>query len=108
MSAAIYTPIGGGRLDKVEAFDVLAMHLNIEERPLSEVRLNIFRLVFRLGSWAMEHKSTNNHPLSEASEGWEELGALYEGLAGLESSAMADSHKLNLSRYMDERAASVQ
>lgn len=104
MDAAVFAPIGGGRISKAEAFDVLAEKLGLEERPLSEIRRDVFRLVFDLGRFAFEHGQHGKIGLDMWAESFEALGGLYEGLAGMEHQAMEPTHKANLERYLHERS----
>jgi len=100
----MFTPIGGGRISKADAFDVLAEKLNIEERPLSEVRRDVFRLVFDIGRYAVEHGQHGKIDVELWRESFETMGALYEGLAQIEQEAMAPTHKANLDHFMRERS----
>ncbi len=105
---AIFTPIGGGRLDKAQAFDVLAEALHIDERPIGAVRTDLFRLVFEVGGYALaqlDRTAQGRPPLVLWGESWQLLGALYEALNGLELEAMRSTHAANLEQFLTERAA---
>lgn len=107
MDAAIYTPIGGGRISKADAFDVLAEKLNIEERPISEIRRDVFRLVFSLGRLAVEQGQEGKIDLEIFPESWDVLGAIYEGLAQIEAQSMEPTHQANLTTFLAERSAAA-
>lgn len=106
MDAAVFAPIGGGRLNKVEAFDILSERLGIHERPLSTVRLDLFRLVFLLGTEFQEQRGNpRKNQLELWDEGWSLIGDLYESLAEIETQAMKPTHEATLRRFLDERSA---
>jgi hypothetical protein len=95
-------------LDKVQAFDVLASALNLAERPVSEARTELFRLVFNLGGYALgelDRRATGRPPLVVWGESWEMLGSLYEGLAELEVEAMRSTYALNLEQFLAQQSA---
>lgn len=95
MDRAVFAPIGGGRIGKAEAFDILAVALGIEDRPISAARLDVFYLVLGLGRhFAQVPMSGNAAEVYE--ESWEMMGGLYQGLAHLEAAAMKQLHADNL------------
>ena len=110
---AEYAPLGGGRIGKAEAFDILALSLGIEDRPLSEVRLDVFYLVLGLGRHFAQVPSAGNAAELPA-ECWDVMSGLYQGLAHLEAAAMKQAHadnavlhfaRVNAEYDADEKAA---
>lgn len=102
---ALFTPIGGGAIGKAEAFDIIAEQLCIHERPLSEVRLYLFRMVFDLGTHSQGQISNRSNPVELWDESWELLGNMYEALAEIEKQAMRKPHAENLALFLTTRAA---
>lgn len=103
---AVFSPIGGGAIGKAEAFDLLAERLNLLETPISEVRRNIFRLVFQLGTDSQNQIGNPRNPSLELEqESWALLGDLYEGLSDIEERAMKAPHADNLALFLERRAA---
>jgi hypothetical protein len=78
-------------LDKVQAFDILAEQLGIEDRPISEARLDLFYLVLGLGRH-FSQVSISGNAVDVSVECWDVLGGLYQGLAQVERAAMKQTH----------------
>jgi hypothetical protein len=95
---AVFSPIGGGRIGKAEAFDILAEGLGIEDRPLSAARLDLFYLVLGLGRHFAEAPLSGN-AAEVPVECWDVMGGLYHGLAHLEAAAMKQLHADNLALH---------
>lgn len=106
---AVFTPLGGGSIGKAEAFDIMAEQLCIHERPLSEVRLDVFRLVFQLGTEFQAQSKSRGKAESELwDESWALLGGLYEGLAAVEAAAMKTAHAVNTQNFLATRSAKIE
>ena len=97
-------PLGGGRIDKVEAFNILFECLQLEERSISAVRLDIFRLVFQLGQQIACESKKENNSLELWDESWGMLKGLYEGLAEIEGRVMQGTHEANLKQFLSLRS----
>lgn len=95
---AVFSPIGGGAIGKAEAFDILAVSLGIEDRPISEARLDLFYLVLGLGRHFSQVPIAGN-AVDVSVDCWEVLGGLYQGLAHLEQAAMKQAHADNLALH---------
>ncbi len=106
---AVFAPVGGGSLDKVHAFSILADHLQLEEKPISAIRLDIFRTVWNLGlDFFQQAEQPDPKRLKLYGEGWEMLSDLYEALAEMEEAAMAENHAANLAAFLSARSAEIE
>lgn len=97
-------PLGGGSINKVDAFNILSDRLQLEEKPISTLRLEVFRLVFLLGQHISYHGIRGKNDLDLWEENWAMLGGLYEGLAEIEDLVMSDTHQDNLKRVLELRS----
>lgn len=104
-----FRPLGGGVLGKVEAFDILATWLNIEEKSIGEIRRDVFRVVFELGR-SISYQAGRHTPesLQPEPESWAVLGGLYEALARLEEVATAGDCARNLETLLNARRDQVE
>jgi hypothetical protein len=94
----VFAPIGGGRISKADAFDILAVSLGIEDRPISAARLDVFYLVLGLGRHFAQAPVSGN-AVEVPEECWEVMAGLYQGLAHLEVAAMKQLHADNLALH---------
>lgn len=101
---AVYAPLGGGRIGKVEAFNILSDSLQLEERPISAIRLDLFRLVFLLGQHISYESKHGSNTLELWDENWDMLNGLYEGLAAIEGRVMKETHEANLKQFLSSRS----
>ncbi len=102
---AFYAPLGGGRIGKAEAFNILSEKLQLEEKPISMIRLEVFRLVSLLGQHIAFDSQNGKNTLELWRENWDMLNGLYEGLAEIEGLVMKDTHQANLQRFLALRSA---
>ncbi|MDQ2773242.1 MAG: hypothetical protein M3Y54_22380 [Bacteroidota bacterium] len=102
---AVYMPLGGGSINKVDAFNILSDRLLLEEKPISTLRLEVFRLVFTLGQHISYHGTKGKNDLDLWQESWDMLAGFYEGLAEIEDLVMADTHQANLQQVLELRSA---
>jgi hypothetical protein len=102
---AVYMPLGGGHINKVDVFNILSEKLQLEEKPLSELRLGVFRMVYLLGQHMDYEGQHGKNSLNLWQENWDMLSGLYEGLAEIESLVMKDTHEANLKQFLELRRA---
>ncbi len=98
-------PLGGGHINKVDVFNILSEKLQLEEKPLSELRLGVFRMVYLLGQHMDYEGQHGKNSLNLWQENWDMLSGLYEGLAEIESLVMKDTHEANLKQFLELRRA---
>ncbi len=98
-------PLGGGHINKVDAFNILSERLLLEEKPISELRLEIFRMVILLGRFMTSDINQGKNSLELWEENWDMLNGLYEGLAEIEGLVMKDTHEANLKQFLKLRSA---
>jgi len=108
MDVQDFTPLGGGRVSKAQAFEAFADALNLYERPISNIRRDVFRLAFDLGRHAFEHLGEGVPGLGMWLDSWDTIGGLYEALATIEDDAMRPTWTTNLDKLLAERAAAEQ
>lgn len=101
---ADFSPLGGGRIGKAAAFDILAEKLDLEDQALGTTRLTIFRLVHEMGRYISANADHyHRHSFQPWEESWQMLGMLYEGLAEIEATAMSGIHAENTRALLDTR-----
>lgn len=98
-------PLGGGHINKVDVFNILSEKLLLEEKPLSQLRLEVFRLVSLLGRHMTSDLNKGENGLELWDENWDMLNGLYEGLAEIESLVMKQTHEANLNQYLKLRSS---